>query len=89
MDSMRAFNTATDANEMLKGLRYFERAISSKDNSVIKDKPAYSWGPVSFRFSVNLMYVCNDFTEYSRLFIFRHIKVNIINSNEAFSLKNS
>ena len=47
MDSMRAFNTATDANEMLKGLRYFERAISSKDNSVIKDKPAYSWGPVS------------------------------------------
>ena len=55
MDSMRAFNTATDANEMLKGLRYFERAISSKDNSVIKDKPAYSWGPVSGCFSVNLM----------------------------------
>ena len=46
MDSVRAFNTATDANEMLRGLRYFERAITSKD-SAIKDKSAYSWGPVS------------------------------------------
>ena len=27
MQSVRAFSGANDANEMLKGLRYFERAI--------------------------------------------------------------
>ena len=68
---MRAFNTATDANEMLKGLRYFERAISSKDNSVIKDKPAYSWGPVSTCFSVNLILQFHEI-----IYIFRQIKVH-------------
>ena len=30
MQSVRAFSGANDANEMLKGLRYFERAIQGK-----------------------------------------------------------
>ena len=42
MDSMKAFNTSTDANEMLRGLRYFERAVPTSN-----DKPPFTWGPVS------------------------------------------
>ena len=30
MQSVRAFSGANDGNEMLKGLRYFERAIQGK-----------------------------------------------------------
>ena len=30
MQSVRAFSGANDGNEMLKGLRYFERAIPGK-----------------------------------------------------------
>ena len=30
MQSVRAFSGANDANEMLKGLRYFERAVPAK-----------------------------------------------------------
>ena len=50
MDSIRAFNTGSEANEMLRGLRYFERGIQSKDPK-LKDKPQYSWGPVSIKYS--------------------------------------
>ena len=49
MDSIRAFNTGSEANEMLRGLRYFERGIQSKDPK-LKDKPQYSWGPVSIKY---------------------------------------
>ena len=45
MDSIKAFNTGSEANEMLRGLRYFERGIQSKDPN-LKDKMPYSWGPV-------------------------------------------
>ncbi len=38
---MAAFNVASEANEMLKGLRYFEKA--SKMNPT---KKAMSWGEV-------------------------------------------
>ena len=33
MQSVRAFSGANDANEMLKGLRYFERSIQGKAGS--------------------------------------------------------
>ncbi len=45
LQSIRAFNVTSEANEMLKGLRYFERA--SKNS--IPPKPAMSWGKVSLR----------------------------------------
>ncbi len=48
MDSIKAFNTGSEANEMLRGLRYFERGIQSKDPK-LKDKLPYSWGPVMMR----------------------------------------
>lgn len=48
MDSIRTFNSGSDANEMLRGLRYFERAIQSKDPK-IRDKPTYSWGAVDMK----------------------------------------
>jgi hypothetical protein len=40
--------SGSDAAEMLRGLRYFERGIHSKEPK-IQDKPAYSWGPVDMR----------------------------------------
>lgn len=47
-DSIKAFNTGSEANEMLRGLRYFERGYQSKDPK-LKDKMPYSWGPVDMR----------------------------------------
>ena len=44
MQSIRAFNVSSDANEMLKGLRYFERAAKT----ATPEKPPMSWGRVSF-----------------------------------------
>ena len=43
MQSIRAFNVSSDANEMLKGLRYFERAAKT----ATPEKPPMSWGRVS------------------------------------------
>ena len=38
MQSVRAFSGANDANEMLKGLRYFERAIQGSHGIPPKGK---------------------------------------------------
>ena len=42
MNSMASFNSASEANEMLKGLRYFEKA-----SKLTPEKKALSWGEVS------------------------------------------
>ena len=41
MQSVRAFSGANDGNEMLKGLRYFERAIPGKPGTEPKGKFFY------------------------------------------------
>ena len=41
MQSVRAFSGANDGNEMLKGLRYFERAIQGKPGTEPKGKFFY------------------------------------------------
>ncbi len=45
LNSIRAFSVTSEANEMLKGLRYFERP--SKANAPQKDP--LSWGKVSIK----------------------------------------
>ena len=42
MQSVRAFSGANDGNEMLKGLRYFERAIQGKPGTEPKGKFFYN-----------------------------------------------
>ena len=54
MDSISAFNSGSEANEMLRGLRYFERGVhpsSGQQSKVVtlKDKLPYSWGPVDMK----------------------------------------
>ena len=38
MQSVRAFSGANDGNEMLKGLKYFERAIQAKPGTPAKGR---------------------------------------------------
>nr|XP_002122975.1 uncharacterized protein LOC100178725 [Ciona intestinalis] len=42
--SVQAFNKRSHANEMLNGLRYFERPLKASPNQ--KEKPQFSWGDV-------------------------------------------
>ena len=42
MQSVRAFSGANDGNEMLKGLRYFERAIQGKQGTEPKGNLFYN-----------------------------------------------
>ena len=58
MASMTAFNASSEANEMLKGLRYFEK--TSKLNP---DKKAMSWGEVN-KFSNKLFSILFNFFYY-------------------------
>jgi hypothetical protein len=54
MQSIRAFSISSEANEMIKGLRYFERASKSG-----LAKPALSWGKVDMRtFGKSLIELC-------------------------------
>ncbi|XP_076452575.1 uncharacterized protein LOC143288159 [Babylonia areolata] len=43
MPSIDSFNQRSHANEMLSGLRYFERAVKAETGN---QKPAYDWGQV-------------------------------------------
>ena len=48
--SVRAFNTSTDANEMLRGLKFFERATNGNERT--PKKPALNWGNVSLSLDI-------------------------------------
>lgn len=55
MQSIRAFNVTSEANEMLKGLRYFERPAKNST----PQKPALSWGKVDMKsFGTSLLELC-------------------------------
>ncbi len=56
MQSIRAFNISSEANEMLKGLRYFERPAKTGI-----PKAALSWGKVDMKtFGKSLIELCHQ-----------------------------
>ncbi|XP_059091755.1 uncharacterized protein LOC131887219 [Tigriopus californicus] len=55
LQSIRAFNVSSEANEMLKGLRYFERTVKNDP-----DKMPMSWGKVEMDvFARSLIDLCH------------------------------
>ena len=55
MQSVRAFSGANDGNEMLKGLRYFERAIQGKPGTEPKGK--FFYNEIIFMFIKNFRHL--------------------------------
>ncbi|OQV16251.1 putative Serine/threonine-protein phosphatase BSU1 [Hypsibius exemplaris] len=63
MNSIVSFNMRNSGNEMLGGLRFFEKEITAEDvaqNKGLKSvKPAFDWGPTSLdKFAECLLEVC-------------------------------
>ena len=61
MQSVRAFSGANDANEMLKGLRYFERAVQGKSGMEAK-------GYIYSKLNLDVYHLYNN---YSKKTIFK------------------
>ncbi|XP_055327450.1 uncharacterized protein LOC129580802 [Paramacrobiotus metropolitanus] len=65
MNSLVSFNMRNSSNEMINGLRYFEREITTEDvvhNKIAKSiKPAFDWGATSLeKFAECLFEICKS-----------------------------